>query len=77
MLRSNQKQADNSVSKIKRDLEEINRSIVMKENSTVHIVDFQTPTEQWKQEVCRQNSNLSKIFVYSVKKYEKLLTQRV
>merc|ERR1719300_2263908 len=50
MLRSNQKQADNSVTKIKRDLEEINRSIVMKENSAVHIVDFQTPTEQWKQE---------------------------
>merc|ERR1711915_501905 len=49
MLRSNQKQADNSVSKIKRDLEEINRSVVMKENSTVHIVDFQTPTDQWKQ----------------------------
>merc|ERR1711915_499121 len=50
MLRSNQKQADNSVSKIKRDLEEINRSVVMKENSTVHVVDFQTPTDQWKQE---------------------------
>merc|ERR1712228_75068 len=64
MLRSNQKQADNSVSKIKKDLEEINRSVVMKENSTVHIVDFQTPTDQWKQEVCRLYSHLLKIFAF-------------
>ena len=48
-LRSNQKQTDNSVKKIKRDLEEINRNIAEKENKTV--VDFQTPAEQWKREV--------------------------
>jgi len=50
-LRSNQKQLDNSVKKIKRDLEEINRNVAEKENNgKISVVDFQTPTEQWKQE---------------------------
>ena len=51
-LRSNQKQLDNSVKKIKRDLEEINRNVAEKENNgKTSVVDFQTPTDQWKQEV--------------------------
>jgi len=50
-LRSNQKQQDNSVKKIKRDLEEINRNVAEKEsNGKTSVVDFQTPTDQWKQE---------------------------
>merc|ERR1711874_387516 len=49
-LRYTQKQTDNSVKKIKRDLEEINRNIAEKENKTKPVVDFQTPTEQWRKE---------------------------
>jgi len=50
-LRSNQKQQDNAVKKIKRDLEEINRNVAEKESSgKTSVVDFQTPTDQWKQE---------------------------
>lgn len=48
-LRSNQKQLDSSVRKIKRDLEEINRNVVEKE-TTERTTDFQTPTQQWNQE---------------------------
>ena len=50
-LRINQKQTDNSVKKIKRDLEEINRTIAEKENKDRYVIDFQSPTEQWKREV--------------------------
>ena len=50
MLRKNQQQSDNSVRKIKKDLEEINRNIVLKENVEKEI-DFQTPSEQWLEEV--------------------------
>jgi len=49
-LRLNQKQTDNSVKKIKRDLEEINRSVVEKENKDKSFIDFEAPTEQWKKE---------------------------
>merc|ERR1712142_1006227 len=49
-LRLNQKQTDNSVKKIKRDLEEINRSVVEKENKEKSFIDFEAPTEQWKKE---------------------------
>merc|ERR1719315_766691 len=49
-LRINQKQTDNSVKKIKRDLEEINRNIAEKENKDKYVIDFQSPTEQWKRE---------------------------
>merc|ERR1719513_524102 len=49
-LRINQKQTDNSVKKIKRDLEEINRTIAEKENKDRYVIDFQSPTEQWKRE---------------------------
>merc|ERR1712098_635807 len=49
-LRINQKQTDNSVKKIKRDLEEINRNIADKENKDKYVIDFQSPTEQWKRE---------------------------
>jgi len=39
------------VKKIKRDLEEINRNVAEKENNgKTSVVDFQTPTDQWKQE---------------------------
>merc|ERR1712142_354728 len=44
-LRLNQKQTDNSVKKIKRDLEEINRSVVEKENKEKSFIDFEAPTE--------------------------------
>ena len=37
--------------KIKRDLEEINRNIAEKENKDKYVIDFQSPTEQWKREV--------------------------
>merc|ERR1711874_903082 len=49
-LRYTQKQTDNSVKKIKRDLEEINRNIAENENKIKPVVDFQTPTEQWRNE---------------------------
>merc|ERR1719369_2731276 len=48
-LRINQKQTDNSVKKIKRDLEEINRNIAEKKKDK-YVIDFQSPTEQWKRE---------------------------